>query len=101
MVPRKLVVCWVGISVGTQISGVCSADCTDKNYGVNCKETCGHCKVQSTCAITDGRCPNGCETWYISGICKTYLGMCHMVAYCYYICVYEYWMQLTKNTKKL
>ena len=52
-----------------------SADCTDKTYGVNCKETCGHCKDQSTCAVTDGRCPTGCETWYISDVCKTLIGM--------------------------
>ncbi len=27
------------------------------------------------CAVTDGRCPNGCETWYISDVCKTLIGM--------------------------
>ena len=50
-------------------------DCTDKTYGVNCQETCGHCKDQSTCAVMDGRCSNGCETWYISDVCKTLIGM--------------------------
>ena len=56
------------------------ADCTDKTNGVNCNETCGHCKDQSTCAVTDGRCPNGCEKWYTSDVCKSYIGMCQTFA---------------------
>ena len=52
-----------------------SADCDDGNYGINCNESCGHCKKQSKCSITDGNCPSGCEPWYILDDCKTYIGM--------------------------
>ncbi|KAI0222457.1 hypothetical protein LSAT2_026310 [Lamellibrachia satsuma] len=51
----------------------CVRDCDDGNYGINCNESCGHCKKQSKCSITNGNCPSGCEPWYISDACKTYI----------------------------
>ncbi|KAI0239537.1 hypothetical protein LSAT2_009729 [Lamellibrachia satsuma] len=51
----------------------CVHYCDDGNYGVNCNESCGHCKKHSKCSITNGSCSKGCENWYISDVCKTYI----------------------------
>ncbi|KAI0240259.1 hypothetical protein LSAT2_009049 [Lamellibrachia satsuma] len=53
----------------------CVNDCDDGSYGINCNDSCGHCKDQSKCSVTMGSCPNGCETWYISDVCNTYIAI--------------------------
>ncbi|KAI0233427.1 hypothetical protein LSAT2_016312 [Lamellibrachia satsuma] len=53
----------------------CVRDCDDGNYGINCNESCGHCKEQSKCSITNENCPSGCEPWYILDTCKNYIGV--------------------------
>ncbi|KAI0224033.1 hypothetical protein LSAT2_024929 [Lamellibrachia satsuma] len=54
-------------------ASTCYSYCDDGSYGINCNESCGHCKLQSNCFIGNGSCPNGCEPWYISDVCKTYI----------------------------
>ncbi|KAK2181763.1 hypothetical protein NP493_383g04047 [Ridgeia piscesae] len=51
----------------------CTKDCESGTYGKNCEEDCGHCKDGKPCDITDGHCTTGCEKWYKSDICKTYI----------------------------
>ncbi|KAK2155746.1 hypothetical protein NP493_2045g00001 [Ridgeia piscesae] len=51
----------------------CAKDCEPGTYGKNCEEDCGHCKEMKPCDINDGHCTTGCETWYMSDICKTYI----------------------------
>ena len=49
------------------------AVCDHGTYGKNCEEDCGHCKEGKPCDIKGGHCTTGCETWYTSDICKTYI----------------------------
>ena len=50
-----------------------STDCETGSYGKNCEETCGYCKDRRPCDIVNGNCTNGCEAWYTSNICKTFI----------------------------
>ena len=51
----------------------CSSDCNLGTYWKNCEHDCGHCKDNEQCDIENGRCSRGCETWYMSDTCKTYI----------------------------
>ncbi|KAI0209847.1 Receptor-type tyrosine-protein phosphatase mu [Lamellibrachia satsuma] len=53
----------------------CKKDCEKGYYGINCKETCGRCRAKSDCSITDGNCASGCQIWYSTNVCKTYIAI--------------------------
>ncbi|KAI0213978.1 hypothetical protein LSAT2_000930 [Lamellibrachia satsuma] len=51
----------------------CVKDCDTGTYGKNCEEDCGHCKEKKFCDDKNGNCTSGCEAWYTSVVCKTYI----------------------------
>ncbi|KAI0234091.1 hypothetical protein LSAT2_015703 [Lamellibrachia satsuma] len=51
----------------------CVKACDRGTYGKNCEEDCGHCKDIQQCDVTNGHCTTGCETWYTSDVCKSYV----------------------------
>lgn len=48
-----------------------SIACNAGSYGVNCNETCGHCRNSYECFHIDGLCMNGCEVGYSGSMCKS------------------------------
>lgn len=47
------------------------ADCEIGTYGVDCKESCGHCRDLTKCSYTNGTCFTGCIAGYQGALCKT------------------------------
>lgn len=45
--------------------------CEIGTYGVNCNETCGHCRDLNQCSYTNGTCFTGCNAGYHGAQCKT------------------------------
>lgn len=56
-------------SAKTALALMC-AGCADGQYGFNCSKTCGHCKTNTVCDKSTGRCPSGCQADYYSQFCN-------------------------------
>uniref|UniRef100_K1R1S2 Scavenger receptor class F member 2 n=1 Tax=Magallana gigas TaxID=29159 RepID=K1R1S2_MAGGI len=46
-------------------------DCERGWYGVNCEETCGHCRDMDQCSNTNGTCLTGCDAGFQGELCHT------------------------------
>lgn len=46
------------------------------SYGVDCNETCGHCREVYQCSKSNGICLYGCDPGYQGAMCKTRMYMC-------------------------
>lgn len=46
-------------------------DCERGWYGVNCNETCGHCRDMDQCSNTNGTCLTGCDAGFQGELCNT------------------------------
>lgn len=49
----------------------CTQHCEIGTYGVDCNETCGHCRDLNQCSYTNGTCFTGCNAGYHGDQCKT------------------------------
>ena len=49
------------------------SECDDGYYGTNCLHDCGSCESNVTCNKSTGACPDGCDTWWITDTCHTYM----------------------------
>ncbi|XP_052694159.1 multiple epidermal growth factor-like domains protein 10 [Crassostrea angulata] len=49
----------------------CELECERGFYGIECSETCGHCRDVSQCSHINGTCLTGCEAGFKGGLCKT------------------------------
>lgn len=47
------------------------AECDRGSYGIECKETCGHCHDVSQCSNINGTCLTGCDAGFKGDLCKT------------------------------
>lgn len=45
--------------------------CESGLYGVDCNETCGHCKDVTQCFHVNGTCLTGCKPGYQDELCRT------------------------------
>ena len=45
--------------------------CSNRTYGYDCIETCGHCRNGADCHVVNGLCLTGCSPGYIEDLCKT------------------------------
>lgn len=43
--------------------------CENGTFGVDCKQTCGHCSGTDACHSVTGVCPHSCEDGYIGSLC--------------------------------
>lgn len=46
-------------------------ECDKGSYGLECKETCGHCRDVNQCSNVDGTCITGCAAGFEGNLCKT------------------------------
>lgn len=46
-------------------------ECDKGLYGLECNETCGHCRDVSQCSNIDGTCKAGCAASFEGVFCKT------------------------------
>lgn len=44
--------------------------CKKGLYGVDCRESCGHCREVSQCSNINGTCLTGCDAGYEGELCK-------------------------------
>ncbi|XP_067667256.1 pro-epidermal growth factor-like isoform X2 [Haliotis asinina] len=44
--------------------------CTEGYFGVNCRQSCGHCMDEVECDRSDGRCASGCEAGWFGVNCS-------------------------------
>lgn len=44
--------------------------CGKGSYGVDCHETCGHCRDVNKCSSINGTCLTGCDAGYEGDMCK-------------------------------
>lgn len=54
-----------------QISYLISAECAKESYGIECNETCGHCRAENQCSHINLTCLNECEVGFKGVVCKT------------------------------
>ncbi|XP_060604015.1 multiple epidermal growth factor-like domains protein 10, partial [Ruditapes philippinarum] len=47
----------------------CFVECSNTQWGPECKKTCGKCKNNDYCNVSDGACPNSCEPGWIPPLC--------------------------------
>lgn len=45
--------------------------CENNTYGINCSETCGHCRDNDECFHSNNACLYGCDAGYQGYLCKT------------------------------
>lgn len=45
-------------------------DCGRGWYGINCNETCGHCRDLDQCSKTNGTCLTGCDAGFQGELCN-------------------------------
>lgn len=46
-------------------------ECERWLYGIECSETCGHCRDVSQCSNVNGTCLTGCDAGFKGDLCKT------------------------------
>lgn len=46
-------------------------ECDIGSYGVDCRESCGHCRDIHQCSNINGTCLTGCNAGYQGVLCKT------------------------------
>ncbi|XP_053398638.1 uncharacterized protein LOC123556443 isoform X2 [Mercenaria mercenaria] len=50
-------------------NGKCNIECSDKTWGPYCNQTCGHCKNNHLCSVSNGNCPDSCKPGFIPPLC--------------------------------
>lgn len=55
----------------TTVYFVLFLECDKGSYGLECNETCGHCRDVNQCSNIDGTCKTGCAAGFEGGSCKT------------------------------
>lgn len=46
-------------------------ECDRGSYGIECNETCGHCRDVNQCSNGNGSCLTGCDAGFKGDLCKT------------------------------
>lgn len=46
-------------------------ECDRGSYGIECNETCGHCRDVKQCSNANGSCLTGCDAGFKGDLCKT------------------------------
>ncbi|XP_053398510.1 uncharacterized protein LOC128556838 isoform X2 [Mercenaria mercenaria] len=50
-------------------NGTCNIECSDTTWGPYCNQTCGQCKNNDLCSVSNGKCPDSCKPGFIPPLC--------------------------------
>ncbi|XP_053398461.1 uncharacterized protein LOC123556299 [Mercenaria mercenaria] len=50
-------------------NGTCNIECSETTWGPYCNQTCGQCKNNNLCSVSNGKCPDSCKPGFIPPLC--------------------------------